>query len=103
MNSREEDPVYTSVAHVATDAAPRYAKQLASHLGRRGNVEELEGGGYRLTFGAGEGTVVPEPDRLVLRATAPDGAALARVEDVLGRHLERFGRRNELTVVWETA
>jgi hypothetical protein len=25
---------------------------------------------------------------------------LARVEDVLGRHLERFGQRNELVVSW---
>jgi uncharacterized protein len=25
---------------------------------------------------------------------------LARVQDVLGRHLERFGQRNELAVTW---
>jgi uncharacterized protein len=26
--------------------------------------------------------------------------ALERVQDVLGRHLERFGQRNELVVTW---
>jgi hypothetical protein len=39
---------------------------------------------------------------LTLLAEAPDGETLARVQDVLGRHLERFGQRNELTVVWTT-
>ena len=33
----------TSQAKVPTDAAPRYAKQLLSHLGRKRQVEALEG------------------------------------------------------------
>ena len=36
----------------------------------------------------------------VLRAQAGDTEALERVQDVLGRHLERFGQRNELVVTW---
>jgi hypothetical protein len=90
----------TSIAAVATDAAPRYAKQLASHLGHRAAVEELPDGGYRLTIGSGEGVLEPQADQLLMRATAPDRATLDVVQDVLGRHLERFGRRNELTVSW---
>jgi uncharacterized protein len=42
----------------------------------------------------------PQADRLLMRATAPDRESLAIVQDVLGRHLERFGQRNELTVTW---
>jgi uncharacterized protein len=37
---------------------------------------------------------------LTLTAEGPDEEGVARVEDVLGRHLERFGQRNELTVTW---
>jgi hypothetical protein len=37
---------------------------------------------------------------LTLPAEAPDDEALDHVQDVLGRHLARFGRRNELTVAW---
>ncbi|MCC5575722.1 DUF2218 domain-containing protein [Microtetraspora sp. AC03309] len=91
----------TSIAYVATDAAARYAKQLASHLGRKLEAEELPDGGYRLTFSAGEGVLTPEADRLVMRASAADAESLGVVQDVLGRHLERFGQRNELTVTWE--
>jgi len=37
---------------------------------------------------------------ITLLAAAPDAARLATAQDVLGRHLERFSRRNELVVNW---
>lgn len=89
----------TSTARVATDAAPRYAKQLASHLGRKAEVRE-EPGGIRLILGGGECLLQPGDDVLTMTATAPDAEALGVVTDVVGRHLERFGQRNELVVEW---
>jgi hypothetical protein len=86
----------TSTAHVPTDAAPRYVKQLVSHLGRKVPVTD----GERLEFGFGTGLVRAESTGVVLEATAADDEALGRVEDVLGRHLERFGQRGRLTVTW---
>jgi hypothetical protein len=91
--------VLTSSAHVPTDAAPRYAKQLVAHLGRKVPVEEIEGA-HRLGFEFGTGLVRAESGGVLLEAAAADPELLARVEDVLGRHLERFGRRNELVVIW---
>jgi hypothetical protein len=41
------------------------------------------------------------PGTLVLRAEAPDAEELARLEDVVGRHLVRFGERGELKVAWD--
>lgn len=92
----------SSTAVVPTDAAVRYAKQLLAHLGRKNPVEDVDGApdGGRLVFTYGIGTVRPEDGRLVLEAVADDEEALARVQDVLGRHLERFGARRELTVRW---
>jgi hypothetical protein len=96
--------VPTSTAAVSTEASERYAKQLLAHLGRKNPVEPVEGtpNAGRLVFAYGIGTVRPEIDRLVLEADAPDEESLARVQDVLGRHLERFGARRELTVRWST-
>jgi uncharacterized protein len=88
-----------STATVATDAPDRYAKQLLSHLGRKNAVAE----GDRLTFSYGTGTVRPGDGVLVLIAEAPDADGLAHVQDVLARHLERFGARHELVVTWDTA
>ena len=92
----------TSTAAVPTDAAERYAKQLLSHLGRKNTVEPVDGvpDAWRLVFAYGIGTIRSEGDRIVLEAEASDDESLARVKDVLGRHLERFGARRELTVHW---
>ena len=92
-----------ATAYVRTDAPDRYAKQLLSHLGRKNTVEKLDGApnGGRLVFSDGVGTVRPEEGRLVLEASADSDAGLAHVQDVLARHLERFGARRELVVDWQ--
>jgi uncharacterized protein len=95
---------FRSVAEVPTDAAARYAKQLLAHLGHKVAVEAIDGEpqGGRLVFAYGTATVVPGPDRLTLRAAAGDAESLARVQDVVSRHLERFGARRAVVVEWQT-
>ena len=88
-------------ADVPTDAPERYAKQLVSHLGRRVEWTTV-GDTSTAQFGDGTGRVVVGDGVLTLLAEAPDEEGLARVQDVLGRHLERFGQRNELVVSWSS-
>jgi hypothetical protein len=88
-------------ADVRTDAPERYAKQLVEHLGHRVSFT-TEGATSTAAIAGGTGSVEVGDGVLTLRAEADDPAALAQVQDVLGRHLERFGRRAELTVVWTT-
>lgn len=93
----------TARADVATATPERYAKQLVAHLGRKvafTDIESAVGPGSAVDIGDARGTVVPGNGVLVLLAEAPDEAGLTRVEDVLGRHLERFGQRQELVVTW---
>jgi hypothetical protein len=59
-----------------------------------------EADGVRIVIGSGSCLLVPGATALELRAQAPDAEALARVTDVIGSHLERFGQRNELVVSW---
>ena len=92
-----------STAVVVTDSPSRYAKQLLSHLGHKVTVEPLAdqpAPAGRLVFGYGTGTVVPRGGALVLEAAAADAESLARVKDVMQRHLEKFGARRELVVSW---
>jgi hypothetical protein len=91
-----------SSAEVTTDSPARYAKQLVSHLGRKVQVDETPDGSV-LTFGSGRGVVTPGDGVLVLRAEAEGPERLAEVQDVLGRHLERFGQKAELVVSWSPA
>jgi uncharacterized protein len=97
--------VLESTAVVATDAPERYAKQLLAHLGRKNTVVTVAGErqGGRLVFAYGTATVRPEDNRLVLEAAAEHAESLAHIEDVLGRHLERFGAKRELVVTWHRA
>ena len=99
----------TVTAVVATPTPERYAKQLAAHLGHRLEVRE-EADGVRLVFGAGDGTtdgasigdclLRSQDAALELSASAAAPADLERITQVVGSHLERFGQRNELVVVW---
>jgi uncharacterized protein len=89
-----------SSATVTTDRPQRYGKQLVSHLSRRvtGEWDEASASG-QLTFPSGRADLSCTPTTLVLRLEVPAGD-LDRMEDVLGRHLVRFGARDELLVQW---
>ena len=89
-----------STALVATDRPGRYGKQLVSHLSRRngGQWSDTDGSGW-IDFGSGRAEVSSTEEGLAL-SLAADGPDLARLEDVIGRHLVRFGARNELRVAW---
>ncbi|MFG3023199.1 DUF2218 domain-containing protein [Streptomyces sp. NPDC048254] len=89
-----------SEARVTTDRPARYAKQLAAHLGRRSRTswdEETGTGG--IVFENGTGTLTAIEGALLLTVeTAPENLDL--LEGVVGRHLVRFGTRDELLVEW---
>lgn len=92
-------PAVTSRADVTTDTPDRYAKQLIAHLGRKLEFTTA-GATSTTTIGEATGQIVVGDGLLTLIATGVDDEAVARVEHVLGSHLERFGQRNELAVTW---
>lgn len=87
-------------ADVRTASPARYAKQLVSHLGRK--LEFTTDGGTSTAefFEFGRGSIVPGDGVLTLVAESATAEGLARVQHVLGDHLERFGQREELRVTW---
>ncbi|WOQ18596.1 DUF2218 domain-containing protein [Raineyella sp. W15-4] len=89
-----------TTATVATDRAARYGKQLVSHLTRRAAGDwDVESATGHLDFGEGRAELSCRPDALVIELTAsPD--AVERLQDVVARHLVRFGARDELVVDW---
>lgn len=95
-------PAVIALATVVTDKPDRYAKQLVSHLGRKVTFTWADGIASA-PIGSGTGSVSSGNGALTLVATAPDRASLEMIQDVLGRHLERFGQRDELVVTWNEA
>jgi hypothetical protein len=88
---------------MATDRPGRYAKQLVSHLSKnfQGVWSEEDGRG-ELNFAPGRAELVAEDGALALRIDVP-ADQIDRFENVVGRHLVFFGKRDELVVQWERA
>ncbi len=93
-----------TTARVVTDRPARYGKQLASHMNRKANgVWDAETESGSITFGeTAIARMTSEPGFLVFDVEAP-ADELERYESVVGRHLVRFGAKDELEVIWTRA
>ncbi|MDO5697469.1 MAG: DUF2218 domain-containing protein [Dermatophilus congolensis] len=91
----------TSTARVATERPERYGKQLVSHMSRRhGGEWSAESASGWMQLGSGRATVRAEEATLVIDVTGSDPGQLAGLEDVVGRHLAKFGAKEGLVVDW---
>jgi hypothetical protein len=100
-----------STAHVATERPTLYLERLCEHFAdarQRHSAQEFE-----VTFDEHAGFIDFAPivtgtcrldarqrGVLVIEASASDQAALERLQRIVTKHLERFGRSNGLSVNW---
>ncbi len=115
----------TAEARVETERASRYLAQFCQHVssinakgpailrhrrrhgpdhaaqpvGAPPRAEWTETHGT-LTFPGGTITLQATADALIVRADADTGPDLRRAQELVGGHLARFGRRDQLTVAW---
>ncbi|HET6865709.1 MAG TPA: DUF2218 domain-containing protein [Solirubrobacteraceae bacterium] len=89
-----------SHAEVATDKPVAYMRQLCKHFGHKVDASFGEDSGYiQFEFGCCE--LRTAEHALNLEVSATDAESHERMERVIGSHLERFGRRDELSVTWD--
>ena len=113
----------TAEADIRTEHAARYLARLCGHAGKMGAASHRMGHRRpshapgdappevrRVECSATEGTVSLDcgqwtmrafPGRLAVRAEAADQESLLRIEDLLTARLQKFGRREHLTVTWQ--
>ncbi|MFC4784549.1 DUF2218 domain-containing protein [Nocardioides sp. MAHUQ-72] len=85
---------------MATERPERYAKQLVNHWSERGPVSTEDGATVQ-RWNTGQVLVLtPVDGALEVELSVPDGDDAARFAQVVKDHLERFGQREELNVVW---
>ena len=90
----------TVIGSMKSDRPERYAKQLVSHWRERGPVT-MEDGATVQRWKTGQVLVLrPTDGALEVELSVPDGDDAARFAQVVKDHLERFGQREELDVVW---
>ena len=109
-------------AHVQTSSAGRYLARLCEHAGNMGRPQrhrprthggsggppevlhtecsETEGA---IVLSWGRCALTAGPGSLTLRADAADEENLARIQDMIAGRLEKFGRRENLSVTWHPA
>ena len=107
----------TAEARIPTGQPSRYLIQLCRHAssinhktlrhaGRALVRPEIQQAGWSgthgtLTLGWGRCTMQAGPGTLTVRAEATDNESLQQIQDLISRNLERFGRREHLTVNWQ--
>lgn len=105
-------------ARVQTRNPSRYLVHLCRHAQKFGDrLQHLHGGAGSsegpevldvewtdsdgtLRLSSGTCTLHADVDTLTVRVEAADEASLERVRDIVTADLERFGRRDHLTVTW---
>ena len=112
--------MFTAEAEVETDRPLRYLQQLRRHTGKMtglrmrhgrrdgGEPPEIEHATWTGTSGTvqmkwGRWTVTASSDRLLLHAEAHTIEDLRRIQARVGSRVERIGRRDRLTVIWQPA
>ena len=113
----------TAEADIRTEHAARYLARLCGHAGkmrtagrRLGHrrpshapgdappeVRQVECSGTEGTVSLdwGQWTMQAFPGRLAVRAEAADQENLRRIQELLTARLQKFGRREHLTVTWQ--
>jgi uncharacterized protein len=89
-----------SHAEVATDKPVAYMRQLCKHFGHKVDASFGDDSGY-IQFEFGRCELHTADGALNLEVSATDAESHERMERVIGSHLERFGRRDELAVSWD--
>lgn len=90
----------TSHATVTTERASRYLKQLCKHFDHKADSTFDDHKGQTV-FEFGVCDFQALDGELVLDLTASDSEKMDRLEFVVGDHLERFGKKDELSVDWK--
>ena len=112
----------TAEADVQTEHAARYLARLCGHAGKMSAADprlghrprshasggtppevrhvECSGSEGIVSLNWGRWTMRASPGLLAIRAEAADEESLQRIQDVLAARLQKFGRRERLTVNW---
>jgi len=114
--------MFTAEARIETDRPESYLAQICKHaaeMGGGGHRARLPGGAHpeseeldvHAEWSDAQGTVTFAPGGicaltadgtvLTLRIEATDDASLRRIQQILSRDLDRFGRREDLVVNWQ--
>jgi len=89
-----------SRAEIVSPQAGKYLQQLCKHFQHKLPVVLAEASG-QIAFDVGDCQLTCVGERLDMVVTAASEADLARLQDVVARHLLRFAFRETLQIDWQ--
>ena len=89
----------SSSVKIRTAKASGYLQQMCKHFGHKLESEFTPETGW-IQFAFGRAELLAGADELTMKATAEQDEDLARLQNVLASHLERFAFREDLTIDW---
>lgn len=98
MNAADDTPL-ASTATVSTASASRYLQQLCKHFAHKLQVDFTPQAG-RIAFSSGTCDLAADGANLTMIVRAAGAEELARLQDVIARHLERFAFREPPRIEW---
>lgn len=87
-------------AHIETDKASKYLKWLCGHFGIKAKAEYDDTHGT-VQFEFGDCEMQAHTSTLIIRVSANAEEPFSRIKFVVADHLERFGRKDSIQVIWE--
>lgn len=95
-------PLVRSIAEVSTPVPERYLAQLCKHFQHKLDVV-FDNQSGQIVFPLGDCRLKAGDGTLTLSAEAADAETLAKLQDVVARHLLRFAFREEMQIDWRAA
>ena len=90
-----------SKAVISIERPSRYSKQLASHLGHKIDVTEIENGWHFVIEGATGDVVTTGEAELTMTAIGENAEIEERMQFVLQKHLLKFAGDLNPEIVWQ--
>jgi hypothetical protein len=89
----------TAQSSFNTAKATAYLKKFCRHFAHKLPTEFDDVSGY-VDFPFGDCRLVSQDDQLMFKVEAETEESLAKMEDVVARHMERFAFRDGITLMW---
>jgi uncharacterized protein len=101
IEEKEKSPMIatSSIGEVQTPRAAIYLKHLCKHFSEEIPVEYSETEGFA-HFPFGECRLLAKAQTLTFHCEAKDAAALAKMQDVIDKHIVMFTKRNPIILAW---
>ncbi len=100
MSSESGSQLLESIAVIDSTKASIYLKKFCRHFSHKLPTEFDDNHGY-VAYPSGSCNLTAKDGQLIFKLQSENNELIAKLEDVVARHMERFAFRDEIKVRWQ--